>query len=397
MSTTDAPSGDLSLAPGEPANARPRHARMGFRRMAVFGSVVGAILLLANAFVWGTWGHFTRWPGSVLGELLSGMFAIAFVATTLAGFRATSFGLRTAYAVSAAWLGALNYAVAAALLCWLVGGPLELSHQTGLLAPLASILFGAALATSAYGIINASRIRVTRITVPLPKLPADWQGRTVALITDLHLGPVSGPAFLRRILARLRALQPEAVLISGDMFDGSPVGLDRLVGEWRSFRAARGVFYVTGNHDEFAERRIFLRAVEGTGIRVLNNEKVVLAGLQIVGVHDGEAGDPEILRALLRRAEIDPRLPSILLAHQPVNLEVAESEGISLQLSGHTHSGQFWPWNLVVSRIYGRFAHGLSRLGRMLVYTSSGVGTWGPPLRVGTHPEIVLIRLVGGD
>ena len=125
---------------------------------------------------------------------------------------------------------------------------------------------------------------------------------------------------------------------------------------------------------------------------MLHTEKVDVAGLQIVGVHDSEAGQPEILRQILRRAELDPQRPSILLAHRPVNLAVAEAEGVSLQLSGHTHSGQFWPWNLVVARIYGQFAYGLGRLGRLLVYTSSGVGTWGPPLRVGTKAEIVLIR-----
>ena len=321
--------------------------------------------------------------------------AIVFVGTTLLGFRYAHPALRTAYAISAAWLGALNYAVFAALACWIIGGPWQWLQRSGPPAYLAPVLFGAALLASVYGLINAARIRITRITVPLPNLPPAWQGRTAALVTDLHLGQIRGPAFLRRVLSRLRALRPDAVLISGDLFDGSPVGVDRLLAGWEGFSAERGVFYVTGNHDEFAERGIYLRAAERAGIRVLDNEKVVVAGLQIVGVHDSEAGQPEVLRQVLRRAELDRRLPSILLAHQPGNLAVAEAEGISLQLSGHTHSGQFWPWNLVVARIYGRFAHGLSRLGQLQVYTSSGVGTWGPPLRVGTKAEIVLIRFEG--
>jgi predicted MPP superfamily phosphohydrolase len=125
---------------------------------------------------------------------------------------------------------------------------------------------------------------------------------------------------------------------------------------------------------------------------VLNNEKVSIDGLQIVGVHDAEAENPTELRSILHQVQIDRLHPSILLAHRPVNLLVAEEEGISLQLSDHTHSGQIWPWNLLVSRIYGPFAYGLSQLGKMLVYTSSGAGTWGPPLRVGTRSEIVLIQ-----
>ena len=176
------------------------------------------------------------------------------------------------------------------------------------------------------------------------------------------------------------------------MFDGTTAALDRLVAPWREFSAPQGVYYVTGNHDEFAERSIYLRAVEKVGIRVLNNEKVVIDGLQIVGVHDSEAGDAGELRRILRRARLDRRHASLLLAHQPANLAVTEEEGISLQLSGHTHRGQMWPWNLLVARIWGRFAYGLQRLGNLQIYTSSGAGTWGPPLRVGTKAEIVLIR-----
>jgi len=115
--------------------------------------------------------------------------------------------------------------------------------------------------------------------------------------------------------------------------------------------------------------------------------------LQIVGVHDSEAEDAAVLRAILRGVRLDSQLPSVLLAHRPVNLVVAREEGISLQLSGHTHQGQLWPWNLLVARIYGPFAYGLHRLGALQIYTSSGAGTWGPPLRVGTKSEIVLLRL----
>jgi predicted MPP superfamily phosphohydrolase len=128
-------------------------------------------------------------------------------------------------------------------------------------------------------------------------------------------------------------------------------------------------------------------------IRVLNNQKITVDSLQLIGVHDAEAGNPALLREILHQAQIDRSQSCILLAHRPVNLAIAEEAGVSLQLSGHTHGGQIWPWNLLVGRIYGRFAAGLGRLGRLQVYTSNGVGTWGPPLRVATKSEIVLIRL----
>jgi hypothetical protein len=317
---------------------------------------------------------------------------IAFIAATIINFRYSNPLLRLIYAVSAAWLGALNFAFFAAVACWILAVPDWLMGWPVPRFDLAAAVFGMAVLITIYGLINAAWIRVTRIDVRLPSLPDAWRGCTMALVTDLHLGHIAGPGFLSRIISRLRFLQPDAVLIGGDMFDGTTLGLDRLVAPWGSYSAPRGIFYITGNHDEFAERTIYLDAVQRTGIRVLNNEKVVVDGLQIVGVHDSDAGDAAELRSILRRARLDPQQPSILLAHRPGNLAVAEEEGISLQLSGHTHQGQLWPWTLLVSRIYGPFAYGLHRLNKLQVYTSSGAGAWGPPLRVGTKSEIVLMR-----
>lgn len=374
----------------------PQLSHGGLRRIVRFGIVVSAILLGVNAFVCATWGHFSGMRGWLAWQAIPGALAVAFIATTIVGFRFSNSLLRFVYAVSAAWLGALNFAFFAAVACWIVDAIAGLAGWPWSRFDIAATLFGVALVATVYGLINAAWLRVTRVTISLPNLPEAWVGRIAALVTDLHLGHLSGPGFLRRVIARLRSLQPDAVLISGDMFDGSPIGLDRLVAPWREFSVPQGIYYVTGNHDEFADRALFWDAVKRTGIRVLNNEKISIDGLQIVGVHDSEASDPQELRRILRCAQIDSRHTSILLAHQPANLAVAEEEGISLQVSGHTHQGQMWPWNLLVTRIWGRFAYGLNRLGKLQVYTSSGAGTWGPPLRVGTKAEIVLIRFARG-
>ncbi len=318
--------------------------------------------------------------------------ALAFIPTTILRFRSNHPALRIVYALCASWLGALNFAFFAALACRTAEIAASLCGWPLPRFALAAILFGLAAVATLYGLINANWLRVSRVTVRLPHLPEAWQGRTVALLTDLHLGPLSRAAFLGRVIARLRSLEPEAVFISGDLFDGPTIGLDRLVAPWAQYSPPRGTFYVTGNHDEFSERSLYLAPVRSVGIRVLNNEKTSVEGLQIVGVHDSEAGDPAQLREILRQAQIDRARPSILLSHRPVNLSVPQEEGISLQLSGHTHGGQMWPWNLLVSRLYSRAAAGLSRWGKMQVYTSNGTGTWGPPLRVGTRSEIVLIQ-----
>ena len=129
-----------------------------------------------------------------------------------------------------------------------------------------------------------------------------------------------------------------------------------------------------------------------SGVRVLNNEKTDIDGLQLVGVHYRESSHAELFRPILQKAAIDPTRASILLAHAPHLLEIPESEGISLQLSGHTHGGQFLPFTWITSRIYGRYVHGLQRFGAMQVFTSWGTGTWGPPMRLGTNPQIVLLK-----
>ncbi len=379
------------VLPGvSPKPADERHFPL--KRIVRFGSFVSTVLLLVNALVCATWSAFFHVPGWIVWQMFPAGLALAFIPTTILRFRSNHPALRIVYALCASWLGALNFAFFAALACqtsevaaWLFGWPLPRFA-------LAAILFGLAAVATLYGLINANWLQVSRVTVRLPNLPAAWQGRTVALLTDLHLGPLSGAAFLGRVIARLRSLEPEAVFISGDLFDGPTIGLDRLVAPWAQYSPPRGAFYVTGNHDEFSERSLYLAPVRRVGIRVLNNEKTSVEGLQIVGVHDSEAGDPAQLREILRHARIDRQRPSILLSHRPVNLSVPQEEGISLQLSGHTHGGQIWPWNLLVARIYGRAASGLSQWGKMQVYTSNGTGTWGPPLRVGTKSEIVLIQ-----
>jgi len=259
------------------------------------------------------------------------------------------------------------------------------------------MVFGLAFFASAYGFVNAAWIRIKRITVKLPNLPEAWRGRSVALVTDLHLGNVRGAAFTQRIVAQLQSLEPDAVFISGDMFDGTMANLDRLVAPWSKLSVPHGMYFVSGNHEEFTNRNLFLDAIGSTGIQVLNNEKVDVDGLQIVGVHDGEAGDPQTLRAIFQPMQLDGHRPSILLAHQPSNLVIAAQAGISLQLSGHTHGGQIWPWNWVAALVHGRFNYGLNRLGALQVFTSSGVGTWGMPMRVGTKSEIVLLRFEAGE
>jgi hypothetical protein len=292
-------------------------------------------------------------------------------------------------------VGLLNFCLFAACGCWIAYG---LSRMFGWGLPrhgLAAFFYGLAVLAGAYGLLNAAWLRVTRVSVQLPHLPPAWQGREVVLMSDLHLGNVRGAGFMRRVVNKVRSLKPCAVFVSGDMFDGPKADYDRLVEPCRQLSAPAGVYFVTGNHEEFTDRAKFIAAIERTGWRVLHNEKVTVEGLQIVGVHDGEAEEPERLRMILQQAAIERQRASILLVHRPGCWPMAEAAGLSLQVSGHTHKGQCWPWCWVIYLVHGPFAYGLNRAGKLQVFTSSGAGTWGPPMRVGTKSEIVLIRLEG--
>ena len=211
-------------------------------------------------------------------------------------------------------------------------------------------------------------------------------------MSDLHLGNYRGPRFARRMVKMANRLNPDVVFIAGDLYDGTPGDLARLAEPLSALKPPLGSFFVEGNHEEFSDSAKYLKAVAAAGVRVLVNELVVVDGLQILGVTYRDATHGEHFRKILRSTGFDRARPSILLEHAPDRIAVSAEEGISLQLSGHTHHGQFWPWTLAAARMYGKYVYGLQRIGEMQIYTSCGAGTWGPPLRVGNRPEIVAIR-----
>jgi uncharacterized protein len=363
------------------------------RRILVFASMVTAILLIANAIVLATWDYFYPTSAKPLLWITSTVLTLSFVATTILAMGYSNFWLRLAYRISATWLGVLNYAVFAACAVWIFSAATTLFGFHIEPKVIAALFFGGAILVSLYGLVNASCLRVTRVTAKLAHLPEAWRGRTVALVTDMHLGNVRGSGLTRRVVAKLQQLHPEAVLLSGDMFDGSKADFDAMLAPWKKYSGLAGTYFVTGNHEEFTNRAKFLNSIEHAGIRILNNEKIEINGLQLIGVHDGESQDPRVFQELLQGMNLDRHRASILLAHQPSNLAIAAHEGVSLQVSGHTHGGQIWPWTLAASRVHRRFNRGLNRFRNLLVHTSTGVGTWGVPMRVGTKSEIVLIRL----
>jgi hypothetical protein len=389
MSESGSP--ELSAASQSPA----RSSSAVRARIPIAVSIIQAFLFLVHLALYATWTFF--WGAlesshAVEFRIALAILSISFVAASFLAHEYFNPLVRGIYTIAAVWLGFVNFFFLAACACWIVyGAPLLFGVRLEKRS-VAAVCFGLGLLAGICAIVNAAWTRVVRVTVKLPNLPSHWRGRTAAVVSDLHLGHMRNAGFLRRIVRKLSALRPDVLFIPGDMYDGTAVDVAPLVKPWAEFSAPLGAYFITGNHEQFFNPSRYLDAVRQSGIRVLENEKIVLDGLQIVGVHDRDSVNVEKFRSILRQADLDRDVASILLVHNPHRLPAAAEAGISLQLSGHTHRGQFFPFTAIVSRIYGKFAYGLNRFGDLMVYTSCGAGTWGPPMRLGSNPEIVLIR-----
>ena len=247
------------------------------------------------------------------------------------------------------------------------------------------------------GVVSALRgPRVRRVEIPFADLHEDLEGFRIAQISDLHVGRAIRARYVERVVALMKTLDADLVALTGDMVDG-PV--ERLTGDVASLgelaREGRG-FFVLGNHDVYAGPGAWAAHFRALGYRVLLNEhttiergraRIVVAGVLDPALRPG----PDPARAA---ANAPPAALRLLLAHNPKAAPAAAQAGFDLQLSGHTHGGQFFPWTLVVRHVHSPHSEGLSREGRMWVYVSPGTGFWGPPVRFGTRPEVTLIRLV---
>jgi len=248
---------------------------------------------------------------------------------------------------------------------------------------------------SGYGVWNAAyNLQVKEITVKIKDLPEQWKGKKVVQISDVHLGPASGADFLRKIVDKINLLNPEMVFITGDFFDGMDGYLDEKAAPLSELRAKKGVYFVTGNHEIYLGVQKAEESLKGTNVQILDNELVDVDGLQIVGVsYSRMFGVDGLKDIILGIKNYDPNSAAILLYHAPQGISDAKAAGIDLQLSGHTHKGQIFPGGLIVNLIFGKYSYGLTTEGDYSIYTSSGVGTWGPMMRTSGSPEIVLITL----
>lgn len=260
---------------------------------------------------------------------------------------------------------------------------------------------------AAGGLVGAGAARalgppdLSRVPVRLRRLDAAFDGFRIAVVSDIHLGPLSGRAHTERIVRMINESEPDLVAVVGDLVDGTVAEFGYAAEPLRDLVSREGTFFVTGNHEYFVEDTAeWLRELDRLGLHTLRNENTAIrrgsAAFHLAGVNDivGESHSdpPDFDRALMG---VDPARPTILLAHQPVQVREAASRGVDLQLSGHTHGGQMWPFHYLVELAQPSLA-GLSSVQGTQLYVTRGAGFWGPPVRIGAPPDITVLSLQSG-
>jgi uncharacterized protein len=352
-------------------------------QFVIFFSIFSAAMLIMNWYALSTFfSFFSLEKGAIYYSII--IFTIvAFPLATVIEKRYPSPPSRWLYVVSSLWIGIVFLTCCVLLIYHSLSVFVPIPEPTGSL--LVSNLL---LLLILYSIINASRIQTKYVTVPIPHLKKDMR---IVHISDIHMGTVRNGSYLAKIVRKIKPLNPEAVMLTGDLVDGSaPLKAHMFDALEELVKMGIPIFYVTGNHEYYEGIDNIYALLEQTHLHVLKDEVENFKGIQIVGVQ--YAIEREHLKNTLNKLNIDAKKPSILLYHMPAEVQVADDLGISLMLSGHTHFGQIFPHTFLV-KIAFPFIRGLYKLKNMFIYVSPGTGTWGPYMRLGSTNEITVIEL----
>lgn len=255
------------------------------------------------------------------------------------------------------------------------------------------IIFGGTFLLSCFGLYKACVPKVVSYEVAIKDLPESWNNKTVVQISDVHLGPIHRKKFFERLLKKIQTLNPEAVFITGDLFDGMESGFSWVNHPFTEIKAPKGIYYSFGNHDLYLGFNRVIDILKENPVTILADKMMVVDGLQIIGINYSFDRNFNLEAAILKQVGYDKKLPSILLFHEPRHVWFAKEAEIDLQLSGHTHNGQLFPFNYLARLAYKGYGGGLFKDQDFSLIVSCGAGTWGPPMRTCGQSEIVKIIL----
>ena len=326
--------------------------------------------------------------------LLSITIALSFsllISMTLAHFSNLAI-VRWFYIAVSTWHGFLVNFFLASLSCWLIFVITKYANVNLNFKILLASLFAIAVAISTYGIWNAQHPQLKNITVSIANLPQQWQNEKIIFISDIHLGAVNKAPFIKKIVEQINTVNPEMVLIGGDYFDGSLSEYNSLTDPLKNIKSKFGTYFVNGNHESYIGEQGADQALQSASVKILKDEIINVDGLNIVGADfTNDFGNKQSVEELLKKVNAEEA--NIFIHHEPRYTDLAKASGIDLQLAGHTHYGQQFPFQFFTWLVYKKYHNGLHTEGNYTSYTSNGAGTWGPPIRINNTPEIVVITL----
>ena len=366
-------------------------------------AVFQAAVFLGHWLIYVTLVRFLGLQGTAALRSAFAALSISFLAASVLVFRRRGRLVSAFYSFSAAWMGFFHFLFWSSVLCWIVHWAYAaLGLDSG---GLTAALLAVGPAAGFYGIANALNPRIKKINFAFPEPPAGqnpgrdahgfWSGKTAVFISDLHLGPVRGARFAGRVAKRIREIGPDILFIGGDLYDGAKTDAGGFfLKPFAQINPLLGTYFITGNHEEFSgsAKKSYEAAATEAGMTVLDNRMVEIGGLRVVGVDYLGTHTRAQYRRVLREMGLGGGRPVLLLKHSPMYPDVSIEEGVTFELCGHTHKGQIFPYGIITHYVYGGFDSGLRKLGGLTLYTSTGAGTWGPPMRVGNRPEIVVVR-----
>jgi hypothetical protein len=319
---------------------------------------------------------------------------IIFIASMLYSYRNYSVFNSLINTISSVWLVFILYTFIASLFVFSL---IMLNTYLGFQIPIkiiSSLLILIIISLITYGVINSNNTKVVRWSIISEKLYPDWGGKKIIIISDIHLGSVRGEKFLQKIITKIDKENPDVVFILGDLIDGPAFPYEKWLNEFSKLKPQMGILYVEGNHEKYNFEYEKFKSLIPNSINNLTDKKIILNNTQIIGLDYDENENKIEIENKLKSLDYKSSESSIILIHDPKNIPFLSDFETSLTLSGHTHAGQFFPFNSLVNFMYKKYTHGVSYTNKTASLVSSGVGSSLIPVRIGTSSEIIILDIV---
>lgn len=361
-------------------------------------AALAAVLFASHFFLYYSLVHFFKITSPAINTTLAIILVFLAISFIMASFLAhwrENVITRTFYFSSGLWLGVLVNLLMAFIFLWIIWGVMYLLHipmNSGLIAFIAILI---AFVYSSWGVYCAYNPIIKKVSVNINNLPDQWKGKKIVQISDIHLGHVYNSNFLSKIINQINLLSPDLVLITGDLFDGMDGNLDLHLEPMDQLKTNYGVYFINGNHELYYGLEKAANLLAKTQVKILSDEIVEIDGLRLLGLNYADRFEDRDLALSIKEIIADqPRLPTILMYHSPDQIEqIKKIDLVDLHLTGHTHGGQLYPFNWITKIVFKGYDYGLYKYKNYNLYTTSGVGAWGPTMRTGYRSEIVLITL----